>query len=91
MPGSIARRLDAPLRKRGWKLRSGPRIGERGKYGKLLDQFKMRVSMSGKGNSYDNAPMESFWGTLKTELIFHRQYATRQEAIRDITEYIELF
>jgi transposase InsO family protein len=60
-------------------------------YRKLLDQFKMRVSMSGKGNCYDNAPMESFWGTLKTELVFHRHYETRQEAIRDITEYIELF
>jgi len=35
------------------------------KYRKLLDQFKMTVSMSRKGNCYDNAPMESFWGTLK--------------------------
>jgi transposase InsO family protein len=60
-------------------------------YRKLLDQFKMLVSMSGKGNCYDNAPMESFCGTLKTELVFHRQYATRRDAIRDITEYIELF
>ena len=51
----------------------------------------MRASMSRKGNCYDNAPMESFWGTLKTELVFHRRYATRQEAIRDITEYIEIF
>jgi putative transposase len=47
--------------------------------------------MSGKGNCFDNAPMESFWGTLKTELVFHRKYATRQEATLDITEYIELF
>lgn len=60
-------------------------------YRKLLDQFGMRASMSRKGNCYDNAPMESFWGTLKTELVFHRRYATRQEAIRDITEYIEVF
>jgi hypothetical protein len=35
--------------------------------------------------------MESFWGTLKTELVFHRKYATRQEATQDITEYIEIF
>jgi len=35
--------------------------------------------------------MESFWGTLKQELIHHRRYRTRQEAIRDITEYIEIF
>ena len=60
-------------------------------YRNLLDQFKMRTSMSGKGNCYDNAPMESFWGTLKTELVFHRKYETRQKAIREITEYIELF
>jgi len=60
-------------------------------YRRLLDQFGMRASMSRKGNCYDNAPMESFWGTLKTELVFHRRYATRQEAMRDITEYIEVF
>jgi transposase InsO family protein len=58
---------------------------------RLLHQFKMRASMSGKGNCFDNAPMESFWGTLKTELVFHRKYATRQEATQDITEYIEIF
>ena len=47
--------------------------------------------MSGKGNCYDNAPMESFWSTLKQELLHQRRYRTRQEAIRDITEYIEVF
>ena len=47
--------------------------------------------MSGTGNCFDNAPMESFWGTLKQELIHHRHYTTRQEAIRDITDYIEIF
>ena len=58
---------------------------------KLLVQFGMHASMSGKGNCYDNAPMESFWGTLKTEHVFHRQYETRQQAMREIAEYIELF
>ena len=58
---------------------------------KLMDQFKMRVSMSRKGDCYDNAPMESFWGTLKNELIHHRRYETREQAIREITEYIEVF
>jgi hypothetical protein len=43
------------------------------------------------GNCFDNAPMESFWGTLKQELVHHRHYATRQQAMRDITEYIEIF
>lgn len=60
-------------------------------YGKLLKQFGMKVSMSGKGNCYDNAPMESFWGILKQELVHHRRYRTRQEAIQEITEYIEIF
>ncbi len=47
---------------------------------------------SRKGNCYDNAPMESFWGVLKTEQIHHRRrYDTRQEAIKDITAYIEMF
>ena len=60
-------------------------------YQKMLTQFGMRPSMSRKGNCYDNAPMESFWGTLKNELVYHRRYRTREEAIREITEYIEVF
>jgi putative transposase len=60
-------------------------------YSDLLEKFGMFPSMSGKGNCYDNAPMESFWGTIKQELVHHRRYRTRQEAIRDITEYIEIF
>jgi putative transposase len=60
-------------------------------YRRLLDQFDMKVSMSGTGNCYDNAPMESFWSILKQELVHHRHYRTRQEAMRDITEYIEVF
>lgn len=60
-------------------------------YRKLVCQFRMRCSMSGKGNCYDNAPMESFWGTLKTELVFHSHFRTRREAIKLITEYIEVF
>ena len=36
-------------------------------------------------------PMESFWGTLKQELVHHRRYRNRQEAVQDITEYIEIF
>ncbi len=60
-------------------------------YRELLGQFEMKASMSRKGNCYDNAPMESFWGTLKQELVYHKRYRTRQEAIQDITEYIEVF
>ena len=60
-------------------------------YQKLMKQFKMQPSMSRKGNCYDNAPLESFWGTLKNELTHHRNYQTRQEAIQEISEYIEIF
>jgi len=56
-----------------------------------LDQFGMQASMSRKGDCWDNAPMESFWGTLKNELVHHRRYKTRQEAMEDIKEYIEIF
>jgi len=58
---------------------------------RLLECFGMTASMSRKGNCYDNAPMESFWGILKQELTNHRYYRTRQEAIQEITEYIEVF
>lgn len=60
-------------------------------YRKLLAHFGIKVSMSGKGNCYDNAPMESFWGMLKQELVHHRHFRTRLEAIQAITEYIEIF
>jgi putative transposase len=51
----------------------------------------MQASMSRRGNCFDNAPIESFWGTLKTELIHHRRFTTRDQARREITEYIDLF
>ena len=60
-------------------------------YQKLMKQFGFIPSMSRKGNCYDNAPMESFFGTLKRELVHHRKYRTRQEAIAEISEYIEVF
>jgi hypothetical protein len=56
-------------------------------YRKLLEQFGMQASMSRRGNCYDNAPIESFWGTLKNELVHHRRYSTRSEAKQEITEY----
>jgi putative transposase len=60
-------------------------------YQDQLRQFGLTPSMSRKGNCYDNAPMESFWGTLKNELVHHRRYDTREQARREITEYIEIF
>jgi len=52
---------------------------------------KLPQPRSRKGNCYDNAAMESFWGTLKNELVHHRNYKTRHEAIQEISEYIEIF
>jgi putative transposase len=45
--------------------------------------------MSRKGDCWDNAAMESFWATLKTEPVHHEQYATREQAKRSIFEFIE--
>jgi len=47
--------------------------------------------MSGKGDCWDNACAESFWATLKSELVNHERYATRAEARASIFEYIEVF
>ena len=60
-------------------------------YQHLLCQHDIRVSMSGKGNCWDNAVMESFWATFKTELVYQEEYATRQQARMSIFEYIEVF
>jgi len=60
-------------------------------YRKVMQSAGFRASMSRKADCYDNAPMESFFHTLKTELVHHRHYATRAEAKRDIFAYIEGF
>jgi transposase InsO family protein len=60
-------------------------------YQHLLDRHEMRPSMSGRGDCWDNAPKESFWSTIKTELIHHENYATREQARQSIFEYIETF
>ena len=60
-------------------------------YQQLLATHGITASMSRTGNCWDNACVESFFGTLKRELIYHRQYRTRDEATQDIFEYIEVF
>jgi putative transposase len=60
-------------------------------YMHLLQSHKMNASMSGRGDCWDNAVMESFWSTLKTELVNHEHYATREQARASIFEYIEVF
>jgi transposase InsO family protein len=56
-------------------------------YQTLLASQGMQVSMSSTGNCYDNAPMESFFGTLKREWVHHRSYRTREEAQTDLFFY----
>jgi putative transposase len=57
----------------------------------LLRVHHITQSMSGTGNCYDNAPMESFFGTLKEELVHRQHYATRQQARQSIADFIELY
>lgn len=57
----------------------------------FLQQTGISCSMSRKGNCYDNAAMESFFGTLKQELVHHERYHSRDEAKASIFEYIEVF
>jgi len=66
-------------------------IDRRAPHQELVSQFGMQASMSRRGNCFDNAPIESFWGSLKNELVYHRKFATRQQAQKEITEYIEIF
>ena len=60
-----------------------------GDYRDILHAAAIVPSMSRKGNCWDNAPMESFFGTLKTELVHHTQYPNRDAARRDLFAYIE--
>jgi transposase InsO family protein len=62
-----------------------------GEYQQLLMDWDIQVSMNGVGTWYDNAPMESFFGSLKSEWVHHRVYRTRDEARTDIFYYIEVF
>ena len=88
------------LRMAHWRRRPGMGVihhSDRGSqyasddYRNLLKDYGMRMSMSRKGNCWDNAVMESFFGTLKKELVHHRRYRTRAEARKDIFEFIEVF
>ncbi|BFU89960.1 MAG: transposase [Nitrospira sp.] len=61
------------------------------RYQRLLTRYGLILSMSRTGNCWDQACVERFFGTLKRELVYHRQYATRAEATQNIFEYIEVF
>ncbi|MFQ5382543.1 MAG: IS3 family transposase [Dehalococcoidia bacterium] len=62
-----------------------------GAYQELLEEHGIKCSMSRRGNCWDNAVVESFFGTLKTELIYRRPWPTRESAHQEIAKYIELF
>jgi len=62
-----------------------------GDYRQALAQAGLIASMSRRGNCYDNATMESFWATLKLELVYRRGFDTRAQARRHIFDYIESF
>jgi transposase InsO family protein len=57
----------------------------------LLQEHHFIQSMSRKGNCYDSAPIESFFHTLKTEWVYHEVYRSRDQALRSLFEYIEIF
>jgi putative transposase len=61
------------------------------RYRRRLKKLGFIGSMSEKGNCYDNAMMESLWGLIKTELVYHCHFRTRAEAIEAITEYLEVW
>jgi len=65
--------------------------GASDRYQQLLSDNGFICSMGRKGNCWDNAVAESFFHTLKTELIHHGDFQTREEAQQAVFEYIELF
>lgn len=88
------------LRMATWRRRPGDGLifhSDRGSqycsndFQKMLYKNKMFSSMSRKGNCWDNAVAESFFGSLKTERVFFSEYETRDQARRDIVDYIEMF
>lgn len=62
-----------------------------GDYQALLAGASIACSMSRKGDCWDNAPVESFFATLKVERIYHRRYKTREEARADLFQYVEVW
>lgn len=60
-------------------------------YRAALDEAQLRVSMSRKGHCWDNAHMESFFGTLKTEMVYFQKFQRLEEAVAYITDYIRFY
>ena len=62
-----------------------------GSYQQILKDLDIICSMSRKGNCWDNAMMESFFGSVKTECVYLKNYTTREQAKQDLFKYIEIF
>jgi len=62
-----------------------------GDYRQMLDQHGIVCSMSRRGDCWDNAVAESFFATLKVELVYEREWETRVEARAEVFEYLEVF
>jgi putative transposase len=62
-----------------------------GNFRDALARAHLVPSMSRRGNCYDNAAMESFWSTLKLDLVYRRDFATHRQALTEIFDYIEVF
>jgi putative transposase len=60
-------------------------------YQELLEQHGIRCSMSRKANCWDNAVAESFFATLKLELVYQTRWSTKADARSEVFEYIEVF
>ena len=69
---------------RGWQFASRA-------FRKRLDDCNFLQSISRKGNSYDNAPMESFFKSFKVEEVYHEKYESHEQAVRAANDYIERF
>lgn len=90
--GALAMALDQRQPAKGLLIHSDRGIQyASGAYRDTLQRHALIASMSRRGNCYDNAVMESFFKTLKSELVDHEKYQTRQAARQSIFEYIEVF
>jgi transposase InsO family protein len=85
--------IDGVLGRRYASSRAGRRASQytAGDYQQVLTDWDIQVSMNGVGSWYDNAPMESFFGTLKQEWVYPRTFHSRQEVRTEIFYYIEAF
>ncbi len=101
MDDNLERWLVINALKMAWQSRQPPKgllhHSDRGSqyacndYQQVLNKNNICCSMSRKGNGYDNAVMESFFATLKQELVYHHQYQDRRKAKQDIFEYIQVW